>query len=370
MVIKRYLVNDLSEGVQRIKQDLGPKALVLSARKTTRPNGRFGLLKRPAIEVTAMQPENTEPSSDQKLSNTILQNKKAIRSALEKVRYLENMASGLFDLAKAAQLGINPELLKFRNRLEKQDLDPKLLSDLLGHVISAKNSNISSSPESLARSFIANRLEKKDSLIEKGIIFFVGTRGSGKTGLITKLAAKRVITGIGPTALVSADITSRHAALHVKRLGSLLQIPTSVVLEAGTLSNALETVRRPGALILVDLPGADPGEVIATLSKLFSQQSPDSIHLVLDASQSTSDMLIATQAYQAVNPDRVDFTKLDLTSAFGGVWSVLLSTGLNAGFLSAGPTMPEDLVETTPQNLAALPFESAEGDDDSQRETA
>ncbi|HAX72539.1 MAG TPA: flagellar biosynthesis protein FlhF [Firmicutes bacterium] len=52
MQIKNYIVSDMREAMQLIRQELGPEAFIVSQREI-RPKGMMGLFKRKQIEVTA-----------------------------------------------------------------------------------------------------------------------------------------------------------------------------------------------------------------------------------------------------------------------------------------------------------------------------
>ena len=47
MRIKKYHAVDMAEALRKIKEDLGPDAVILSTRKVKRSSGVFGMLSRP-----------------------------------------------------------------------------------------------------------------------------------------------------------------------------------------------------------------------------------------------------------------------------------------------------------------------------------
>ena len=52
MVIKKYLVKNMNEGLTRIRYELGKDAIIISQRKVRKP-GLKGLFSKKVIEVTA-----------------------------------------------------------------------------------------------------------------------------------------------------------------------------------------------------------------------------------------------------------------------------------------------------------------------------
>jgi len=53
MQIKHFEAADMTAALNRIKQDFGPDAVILSARSIQRKTGLLGLLRKDGVEVTA-----------------------------------------------------------------------------------------------------------------------------------------------------------------------------------------------------------------------------------------------------------------------------------------------------------------------------
>ncbi|HEX9844489.1 MAG TPA: hypothetical protein VGC20_17145, partial [bacterium] len=53
MQIKRYRGADMQEALQKVKQELGTDAIILSTRQVRGGGGKFGLFGKPILEVTA-----------------------------------------------------------------------------------------------------------------------------------------------------------------------------------------------------------------------------------------------------------------------------------------------------------------------------
>ncbi|OOM79927.1 flagellar biosynthesis protein FlhF [Clostridium sp. BL-8] len=63
MVIKKYLVKDMNEGLTRIRYELGKDAIIISQRKVRKP-GFTGLFSKKVIEVTAAVENSAEKKKD------------------------------------------------------------------------------------------------------------------------------------------------------------------------------------------------------------------------------------------------------------------------------------------------------------------
>ena len=53
MQIKRFEAKDMTTALRRIKEELGPEAVILSARSKRKGTGFFGSLKYAGVEVSA-----------------------------------------------------------------------------------------------------------------------------------------------------------------------------------------------------------------------------------------------------------------------------------------------------------------------------
>ncbi len=53
MQVKKYIAQDMQEAVRLIKEEMGPKAVILSTRKIRKGSGAFGLFGKYVLEVTA-----------------------------------------------------------------------------------------------------------------------------------------------------------------------------------------------------------------------------------------------------------------------------------------------------------------------------
>lgn len=67
MQVRVFESQDMSTGLQKIKSELGPDALILSTR--TVRNGKLGLLGKPMLEITAAIDADYSPSDSQKSAN-------------------------------------------------------------------------------------------------------------------------------------------------------------------------------------------------------------------------------------------------------------------------------------------------------------
>ncbi|HAS18092.1 MAG TPA: hypothetical protein DCR39_09535, partial [Nitrospiraceae bacterium] len=65
MQIKKYEVQDMKEAIKRIKNDLGPDAVILSTRNVKKGGGAFGMFSREVVEVVAARDYTNKPQDGQ-----------------------------------------------------------------------------------------------------------------------------------------------------------------------------------------------------------------------------------------------------------------------------------------------------------------
>lgn len=121
MIIKKYLVKNMNEGLTRIRYELGKDAIIISQRKVRKP-GLKGLFSKKVIEVTAA----VENSSNQEENNSNQKNDHSKRdeefqSSLESIKKLmkdEILIEKPKEIEK--QDIINSKILEHNTNIEKE----------------------------------------------------------------------------------------------------------------------------------------------------------------------------------------------------------------------------------------------------------
>jgi len=62
MQVKKYTAANIQEAIKMIKEDLGPRAVIISTRKIRKGTGAFGMFGKPVLEVTAAR-DNSQKSA-------------------------------------------------------------------------------------------------------------------------------------------------------------------------------------------------------------------------------------------------------------------------------------------------------------------
>ena len=194
------------------------------------------------------------------------------------------------------------------------------------------------------------------------VVMIVGPTGVGKTTTIAKLAAYYALQHKRKVALITLD-TYRVAAVEQLRVyGNILGLAVEVALTCEDLAGILRH-RQNADLILIDTAGRSPLDQAALreLKKLVVLNRQVEAHLVLSAATRESDLDLVLPRFATLPVKSLIFSKLDETTKYGMLFTVLHRTRLPVSYLSTGQRVPEDLVLASPTLIADLLLDGLAG---------
>lgn len=383
---KTYRAESIAEALAAAKRELGPQAVVLSARELRRP----GLLSagRPMLElrVAPSLPQNASPSgaaagtppeplSGERAAAPMVE--RLVRdlrtSCLESEREREQAREAMTRIRQEiGQAGATLRALIAEARLARGcDLPPgqiTVIRQLVDNGLEPGNAEalVRSAPQdfddpakvrSAVARFVVSLLRVASPLhLETGrrVAAFVGPTGVGKTTTVAKIAAHAALAG-RTVGLVTTDTYRIGAVDQLRTYAELLHAPLCVVEEPRDWEPALRRLKNC-SLLLVDSGGRSfrARPEIERLAGLLPRNVVHEIHLVLPAAISPSDLRLQAQAFAALRPDRLLWTKLDECAVFGALFNGILNLRLPCSYLSSGQRVPEDLEVATPERIGRL----------------
>ena len=391
MHIKRYEAASMQEALERVREELGPDALILSSRTIRPGRGRFGFMASERVEVQAA----LERASERTVDRSVVRD-----AAGEAPREPARASGNAEDEARrpASEASLGPLLSELRRELAglraREEFEEEMRSELRGlrqalASVLGRGARAGADPlvESLAargldwvhaeslvrgcrevageshpdplsalagvlRDRVESRIAPPRPLENNRLRVLVGAPGVGKTTSLAKLAARNE-EGERDVALVSLDDFRIGATEQLRRYAEFLGAPFCAVATPTELPTLLSRYRRRS--ILVDTPGRDRGTdaelaSLQPIRTLLGERA--SIELVIDATARQDVQRAQLSRFAALAPDRLIMTKLDECDSTLELTNLLLDERCPpVCWLGTGQRVPEDLAPIESERL-------------------
>jgi len=380
MQIKRFEAKNMTVALRLIKGELGPEAVILSARSLRQGKGFFGSMKYAGVEVTAA----IDTRETQIRTGNSVRTKTAYPKRLDRRSYSANQGSqidhGLSDGYSSYGRADKKESPPRKNKVDVSDYRPfsllyqqMLTQDVDRYIATGLIDEIKRIPA--ARDLVTTG-DFKGQLIsileEMGVradlnafakgkpnmVALIGTTGVGKTTTIAKLAAVQTNRYRKQVAIITIDNYGIAANEQLKTYARIIGIPLETTVNIAELKRAIKQYKHKD-LILIDTPGINPNdqsqirELISYFHKLPELQK----HLVVSVTTKEKDLSGILQAFKEVGVQRLLFSKIDESNTYGNMLNVLMRTNIPLSYLSCGRKVPDDIEAGTIQKLVDLIFQ-------------
>ncbi|MCW6070430.1 flagellar biosynthesis protein FlhF [Clostridium botulinum] len=400
MKIKKYVVNDMNEAMTRIRYELGADAIIISQRKI-RKGGFLGLFSKKSLEVTAaIDNYSTEKKYNSNTVNKINKgnNIEVIKRMLEErnnnVKYDNNINHDTNALDRYKEIleskseGAQNKSLKGKKFSESKDLMDEI-RDLKKIVKDIGKSEKSYADENsslmkffkdldLEEEFIEEIIKKVGNLEENleerekikrviedtidvrvnsvgKVTVLVGPTGVGKTTTIAKLAGKLSLIDKKKVGLITIDTYRIGAVEQLKTYADIMNIPFKVVFSIKDMEKAIIDLDYCD-VILVDTTGRSSKNMmqISELRAFIEKIKEKSIHLVISASTKNKDIETIIKGYSILEYENIIITKLDETSIYGSILTILDKGKNPISFITTGQDVPDDIKEGNKEEIAKI----------------
>ena len=417
MKVKTFHALTMQDAMRDIKEELGPDAIILSA-KEVREGGRIvRAFDRPVLEVMAASDHDVQrltqggkteqhypppvPSSDTRPDSALSeQTLHTFQQTLQRVlkpdcetttqpigeqsaslkpstvllkptrrRHLHTVMNELGRLLEDLSrddsriIGSQPSPMPqwLRRSLIERGMTPST-ADLLLHEAGMTEQAVGSwDAESMRRALqreIAKRVRTSESLLNgegsPSIGVLIGPSGAGKTAAVAKLASHYRLEQRRSVALITFNTCRETAVEQLRRYAKVVGVPFACALSARQVHEGLRRHTQVD-LALIDMPGIGPRDLalVYELQKLLPKKVVTT-HLVLQASTRQQDLCGITRRLGDLPQLRLLFTKLDETESFGTIFEVMYQTGVPLSYWSIGRRVPGDIEVASSDRLAAL----------------
>ena len=369
MTIKKYQGKNEQELLEKIKDELGPSAVILNVRKI-KSNFLLSLFTKGKIEITVATEEEPQPiipiqensnvnfnTGLEELRDKMNSMEQLLTTATDKMEHLYNVPfyqqEELED--KPAQ---EPETgkVKFESliyeHLVKQEVEEEVARALLREtddlgenpqiqdIIRIVYNNIS---ETIGEPNIIK--EDTNNSQEPQVIFFIGPTGVGKTTSIAKLTADFTLRKEKKVALITAD-TYRIAAIEqLRTYAEILSAPLKVVYSADELQGAIDQFAG-NDFVFVDTAGRSHknDEHLDELETMLGTFPHKKVYLVLSATTKFTDLISIVKRYTKLCDEySIIVTKTDETASAGTILNLKYYTGKPLSYVSFGQNVPDDI---------------------------
>lgn len=377
MKVKRYEVTSVQEALNRIKEELGPEAIVISTKtlKNTEPR---------IIEVIAAvdyggdlkteMPKDVSPevvvskrfaSRLDWLEGNITELKDAL-SRLEnrwniqrELHDLRDRIDALFEfLHMESSFSGNDQLGRVYSLLLKNGISKPLASRIMCQVRSDPLFGAAKTVDDLLRiveRVVEGVIEKEKEKPAGRVKIFVGPPGVGKTTTVAKLAARFQIDEGKKTALISTDTYRIAAGEQLKIYAKILGVPVRVVEDKNGFKKSLEDFSDRD-VILVDTAGrpSHDSSYLNRLREMFMGCTPADVYLLLSATSSSEHLIDVSSQFSLLDYNHLIFTKMDECQRFGSLLDVIERTRKPVEYITNGQNVPQDIRRVSSELVARL----------------
>jgi flagellar biosynthesis protein FlhF len=371
MNVKKFTATTVREALRKVREVLGPDAVILSNRSS---DGQVEILALASDDMATL----TAPDAGSEMAEPLLDLQFAPRpqaESLDMARISQMMTSALAEAKESASLemgGVMNEIRAMRGMMETQlaeiswdstqrrepqktlvlrqmlaaGFSASLARYLIDKLPAGRDGNDSMRWIKTVLSRNLGAMANEDSMLEQGGVFaLVGPTGVGKTTSTAKLAARCVMRhGPDNLALITTDAYRIGAHEQLRIYGKILGVMVHAVKDEADLRIALKELRNKHT-VLIDTVGVSQRDqmVTAQVAMLAGSGADVKRLLCLNATSTQETLSEVVRAYQGSGLAGCIMTKLDEAASIGNVLDVVIRHKLNLFYISNGQRVPEDM---------------------------
>jgi flagellar biosynthesis protein FlhF len=395
MIVKTYTARSIKEAIEKIKQDLGEDAVILSTKKVMK-GSIFSFFKKEMFEVTAAidnKPINKQ--TKQATSFKSVAHKYIPKDALQKTNK-SSQTSELEDRIKRLEkLIISAGKENIQNVVKDIKHDLNDLKSAISYANKEQNIDLSKLPLGMHKYFTYmcsiginkkyayklalatyNNIDKKrlqeDTYIKeylsviisqffklnrlsKKAMALVGPTGVGKTTTLAKLAAIYKLKLNKNIGIITTDTYRIGAVDQLLSYAKIMDIPAVVSITKDDFTNAMRDFSDMDN-IFIDTVGRSPNDIkrLSEIFTLFNNAKDLNISLVLSMSTKETDCFDIYERFSRLYIDDFIFTKIDETNTPGTMLNMSVKLKKPVSYVSFGQDVPDDIMEAEPLKVSSL----------------
>ena len=374
MQIKRFEARTMTEALRRVKEELGPEAVILSACSRRSAGGVLGCFQKAGVEVTAAGGGPLAPLQPVTYGKDSRRGESEDPSCPTAARRLPRPNRFPGSDLSPARMPVERQVAKDTHRVADRTAEHWLYRRLVSRGVEEtyarkittnflRRANGLGDDPAVQRSRIAGIIAQmgvsvKPLAIAPGQqrrVALVGPSGVGKTTAAAKLAALHTLDPDVEVALLSLDNYRVAASDQLRVYADIIGVPAAVVADEAELGDALEKFSRYD-LVLIDTPGINPRNVvpIRALCGMLNKIEGLEVQLLLSAAARMCDCVDLFDQLTGLPVQRLMFSKIDETYACGLLLNIALQLRLPVACLFDGASGPDGLKDADLETLASL----------------
>lgn len=346
MQVKKYRARTIKEATAKVKNIMGPDAMILSTNKVSQVG------EDDVFEITAMNGANNISDDSSNMLGEVKQELMSIKEML----YLLNNSDVFIEklITYPGVLGLYTKMIK--NGVN--DRYVRLFFERTGAFNGHPVNNMKSVKDRVLKEImkvidVKNPFDTKEN--NQIIAAFIGTTGVGKTTTIAKLAAKLMLEKTKKVGLISLDAYRIGAMEQLKTYANILGVPCFQAFKKKDLFFALRRMEGKD-IVLIDTAGQSQYDRsrLDELRRLIPSDLNISTHLLLSIATTESEMNKIANNFNKLKYHSYIFTKRDETQKCGSILNQIMKQSLPVSYITTGQNVPEDIEQADKGNLLEL----------------
>jgi flagellar biosynthesis protein FlhF len=346
MQVKRYRAETIREAIARVRDILGPEAMILSTKKVKGKN-RGGMFEISAVPAG----EDIPPAQASPLGKVT----EELTSIKEMIYLMNHFGSPI------EKLVMNPPLLNLYAKLIKSGVNDHYARMFLENA-GALQGNAPGQGESL-REKTLKELKKKITVRDpfrrtnknQIVAAFIGTTGVGKTTTVAKIGAQLMLKAHRKVGLISIDNYRIGGMEQLKTYANILGIPCFPAFNRKDLAFALKRMEQRD-VVLIDTAGQSQYDRarMEELKKMMTDDLAITSHLLLSVATTESEMDQTAINFSPLKFQSYIFTKTDEAERCGCIINQIMKLPLPISYITTGQNVPEDIERASKENIVNL----------------
>lgn len=370
MKIKKYIASNIQEGKNRVFEDLGEDAVILSVRSISSNEDMENNVEIIAAIETKSNSTSAGTSLDYFASNENINEELSLIDENDKYQFqfnrlfneIENIKTQVYELTEIIRFknisALSPNARKLYKILIDSGISENMvLNTIIRLNISDSKTNIKDMVRDAGKILLekinfSGSISKTD---KQQIIGFIGSNGSGKTTTLIKLAIVCKLVYEGKVLIISADNIKIGGADQLQSYASIASIPYRAVESNEEL---LEIIKNETNYdyIFIDSAGVPLHnlEIQNEANEILNSVDFTHKYLLVQSNLSKSAAKATLNIFKKWKPTSIILTKIDETIRYGEIYEALQTTLLPIAYFSSGYSIPDDIEQAEKKTLIEL----------------